>query len=353
MNSQSAKNAMLMVKNAMRKQWCAICLLAAAVLASAGVLAGMALLTNQVTVLDGENQRTILTMKDDIGEILEDNHYFLGKDDKIQFTGLENHAGTATILRAFDVPVTADGRTRPVAIAEGTVSDVLKKGGITLGQNDLVSLDLSTEVEPGTNIVVQRVTYEEKTVESAIPFETQTISSINYQKGYSVVTKEGREGILSTKLRTQYVDGKEMKTEHLEQIVTQEPEEQIVTVGTARSKPVSTLSGNVQLDENGLPVSYSRIISGKSAAYSARPGAKTASGRPAIVGHVAVDPKIIPYGTKLYITSTDSKDVYGYCIAADTGTALLDGRILVDLFFDSYASSCRWGVHQVNIYVLD
>ena len=58
-------------------------------------------------------------------------------------------------------------------------------------------------------------------------------------------------------------------------------------------------------------------------AYSARPGAGTASGRKAIPGHIAVNPNVIPYGTKLYITTPDNKVVYGYAVAADTGTALV------------------------------
>ena len=58
-------------------------------------------------------------------------------------------------------------------------------------------------------------------------------------------------------------------------------------------------------------------------------------------------------GTELYIASTDGKIVYGYAVAADTGIALMDGRVLVDVFCDSYASSCKWGAHQVNVYILD
>ena len=106
------------------------------------------------------------------------------------------------------------------------------------------------------------------------------------------------------------------------------------------------------LDENGVPTSYSNVLTGKSCAYSANPSAKTASGRQVKVGYVAVDPAIIPYGTELYIVSTDGKYVYGYAVAADTGTALLDGRILVDLFMESYDASCDWGAKHVNIYIL-
>ena len=68
---------------------------------------------------------------------------------------------------------------------------------------------------------------------------------------------------------------------------------------------------------------------------------------------VAVNPKVIPYGTRLYITSPDNRYVYGYAIAADTGTALTQGIVDVDLFFDSYQGSCQWGKKMVNIYILD
>ena len=69
-------------------------------------------------------------------------------------------------------------------------------------------------------------------------------------------------------------------------------------------------------------------------------------------GTVAVDPDVIPYGTKLYITSTDGKFVYGYAVATDTGIAVQKGQILVDLFYETYAESVINGAIQVNVYVV-
>ena len=106
------------------------------------------------------------------------------------------------------------------------------------------------------------------------------------------------------------------------------------------------------LDENGNPVNYTKKIVGKGTAYSARSGAKTASGRYAIPGHVAVNPNVIPYGSKLYIKSVDGSFIYGYAIAADTGIALMDGRVTVDLFFDTYLESCLFGAKTMEIYVI-
>ncbi len=73
-----------------------------------------------------------------------------------------------------------------------------------------------------------------------------------------------------------------------------------------------------------------------------------------MVGHIAVNPSVIPYGSKLYIETTDGSVVYGYAIAADTGTFInrKDMPVVADLFFDTYAESCMWGVKKINIYVL-
>ena len=77
------------------------------------------------------------------------------------------------------------------------------------------------------------------------------------------------------------------------------------------------------------------------------------AGRRADVGHVAVNPDVIPYGSKLYITSADGKFIYGYAIAADTGTGLMQGIVDVDLFYDTYYESCLNGRRIVNIYILE
>ena len=95
------------------------------------------------------------------------------------------------------------------------------------------------------------------------------------------------------------------------------------------------------------------MLSGKTTAYYAAAGAGTASGRKAQYGVVAVNPNVIPYGTRLYICSADGRTVYGYAIAADTGTTLMAGTVLVDLFYNTYAQCCWFGAKQMNVYILN
>jgi 3D (Asp-Asp-Asp) domain-containing protein len=70
---------------------------------------------------------------------------------------------------------------------------------------------------------------------------------------------------------------------------------------------------------------------------------KTALGVPVRKGIVAVDPKLIPLGTKLHVPN------YGPALAADVGTAI-KGRI-IDLWFPSTAQARKWGRRTVTITV--
>lgn len=78
-------------------------------------------------------------------------------------------------------------------------------------------------------------------------------------------------------------------------------------------------------------------------AYSYCLTGRTASGRYTQHGIVAVDPRVIPLGSKLYIPG------YGWGIAADTGGAIVGNKI--DVWLPSTAACFQWGVRQVKIKV--
>ena len=71
----------------------------------------------------------------------------------------------------------------------------------------------------------------------------------------------------------------------------------------------------------------------------------TASGIPVRPGIVAVDPRVIPLGTWLYVEG------YGIALAADKGGAIKGNRI--DLFYESTKVVDRYGRKTVKVYVLD
>lgn len=90
---------------------------------------------------------------------------------------------------------------------------------------------------------------------------------------------------------------------------------------------------------------YSMVATAYTAGSAqAFPTGRTATGMPARYGVVAVDPRIIPLGTHLFIEG------YGTAIAADTGGAIVGHRI--DLCMDSYERAMSWGRQPVKVYVL-
>ena len=262
---------------------------------------------------------------------------------------------TIKITRAFTVDVIADGKQMEAEFLSGTVADVLSKLEITLGEEDEVSPSLTTELKAGNTVRVYRVTYEERTATESIRFETIHKTSAQVFKGETKVEQEGKTGTKDVVYRDKLVDGKVSKSIKLSEKVVEPAQNKIVVSGTkirvlATGGQLSAIPMPYALQDN-IPVNVITTITGNSTAYYAAPGKGTASGRLAQSGHVAVDPRQIPYGSELYIVTTDGKYVYGYCIAADTGGFVGNGTI-VDLYFNTYDECVQWGNKQVCIYVL-
>ena len=323
----------------------------AAILFSVIMMTGYRKFETSVFITDNGITKEIKTNESDVYEILRSENYILGDEDRVSYTKDDNNEGHILIHRAFDTTVNVDGEAHTVTTLGGKVSDVIKKAGVTLGAADTVSPELDQNVSANMEITVTRVRNTNRNKTEVLPFETEYQDDPNIAIGNEEVLTEGEDGVLTVTYKDTYVDGKLTSSEKVSENVTTEPVNCVIKRGTALATPYNTNTPDSVKLVNGIPENYTRVVSGKSTAYSAYSGARTASGRYAVVGTVAVDPRIIPYGSELYIVSHDGL-VYGYAIAADTGSALTSGIAVVDLFMDSYADCCRWGAHYVDVYVL-
>ena len=110
--------------------------------------------------------------------------------------------------------------------------------------------------------------------------------------------------------------------------------------------------GDVEVDDYGVPLHYKHMIVGKATAYCT--GTITSTGTRPMQGTVAVNPRQIPYGSHLYITSADGSYVYGYAVAEDTGGFIyFTNGATVDLYMYSRSDCLEWGFRTANIYILD
>lgn len=255
------------------------------------------------------------------------------------------------MTNAHTVTLYADGEIIESSASGITVGELLASEGIILGENDEINIPVDEVIDRDMKIRVDRVVYIESETVTPIEYETVYEESTLYEIGNEFVSRQGEQGTITTTYYEKLVNGEVVSSE-ITGTTTVNPVNEVVTVGTAKSEPVSKRIGNFKL-ENGVPTDYAYIVSGKVTAYTAPEGSGTYSGRPLGVGTVAVNPDIIPFGSELYICSKDGTHVYGYAIAADTGDLT---EVVADVFMgvtsEHYGDACRWGAQFCDVYVL-
>ena len=330
----------------------------AATVLMVALMTGSIYFKDRVYITDAGVTREVMTSETDVYAILKLGNYTLGTNDKVSYEETGSNTAYITIYRAFDVNLTADGETKTISLVDGTVEDVLQKAGVTLGEYDELSCDLTEKAYAGMDITVTRIEYVTRETATEIPFDTEYTDNTNLVIGTENVITPGVAGREIKTVKEKYVNGRLTGTELLSEKILAQPVTQVIERGTALATPYSKMDDPDAITlVNGIPENYTRVVSGKATAYTAGYGARTASGRLAEIGTCAVNPNVIPYGSKLYIVAQDGSKVYGYAVAADTGLGLMDGTVAVDLYFgamaEHYYDSCRWGAVQVDIYVLE
>ncbi len=349
--SVKLKKAFAAAKQAVSPRVLAFCVMVVCLVATLGVTAANLRLT-YVTDSNGARQ-VVLTAASttDPAQVLSLSGIQSEEGDEVYYTAFSGSLATLNIERAFSVNITADGQEYPVKMVYGTVADALERAGITLEGDDYTEPALDHLVTVGTSIVVHRVDYEERVETQTIPYDTEYVYTSLYFRNTNRTTtvRHGSDGQQTVTTRDRYVDGELENSIVVDSTTTVEPTNHIIKTYGAGA-PVSPLTGAD--GTTNAPTSYSKVLTGKATGYYSKTG-KGSSGLGLGYGTVAVDPDVIPYGTKLYITSTDGKFVYGYAVATDTGIAVQKGQILVDLFYETYAESVINGAIQVNVYVVD
>lgn len=232
-----------------------------------------------------------------------------------------------------------------------TVKELLSDLKIKVDDDDIVIPDLDTELKSEGKISIIKVDVKiiEKEVEA--PFKTIKNKNKELTHKQSKILVQGVNGKNKVKCKEYYAGDKLIKEEiiHVETIV--KPIDQVFEEGTK----------DVFINDRG-DFTARKAIKMVATAYEAgprstgkRPGDKgygiTASGARAKRGTVAVDPRVIPLGTKLYVKSlTPGVPDYGFAIAQDTGGAIKGNKI--DLFMDTVWECLQFGRRPVMVYIL-
>jgi uncharacterized protein YabE (DUF348 family) len=296
-------------------------------------------------IVDGQANK-FTTFSNTVSEVLEDKKVSIGPKDKVLpvvSTRISKN-DVITIKRAVNIKVIVEGKELNILSSEDTVDSVLNSEDIQVKPEDKVNPSKDTKLSENMNIEIIRVETKSFTKPTPISYKNIVKYDSNLASTQRKTIQDGKEGLKQVTTIVTYENGKEVARKISGEKVVRKPQDKIVVQGTMKKMHVSR--GANQL-------SYSKILNSKATAYYAFRGigkTYTSTGRVAVrdpdgYSTIAVDPRVIPYGTKLYVEG------YGYAIAADTGGAIKGNKI--DVYFDTRSEAYAWGVKHVDVYVLN
>lgn len=334
-----------------------VAMLFIAVICAATLLFGN---VNTFAVTDGEKTHKVHTLSDDVESAISVAGFNSNKYKVLSVNATDNLTSVA-LAYTFPVYITVGDQTVETYAIESTVGEILKDAGYTVDAFDMVEPAIDTVISDTAYIDYTNIDYVTGSYTETIPCTVKTVYSSKLESGATTLT-EGKDGEEQVNYTAKVVNGVTVETVVDSRITLSEPVNGTKTVGTKKAavttsesvKSISTLtpSSAIELDENGNPVSFKKHITVQATAYTYS-GNKCATGVSPQPGYIAVNPNVIPYGTKMYIKSSDGSYIYGYAVAADTGGFVNSRPNNVDLFMSSKAACAAFGRRNVEIYILE
>ena len=339
-----------------------------------------------IDIIDGEKHYEIVMNNGTVADAIALAKIEIGENDIIShsLSADVSNGDTVYINRSRLIYLENAGKISEFHTNENTVGDALVKEGITVGKFDDVSPDVNAATFDGMTVSVKRVDVEITQLTEEIPYTTTIVENPNEFMGYEAILQSGVNGTLTRTYKkvakedagtTVLLIG-ETRTEptpEVKEIGTRiiKPEDLTVIRGeTADGVPYSALpamaqmnsktiiSGNTAVTPYGT-FKFKKVIDCKATAYEGGVQSNgiwagmTATGRAPVYGVIAVDPKVIPLNSKVYVESTDRGQswIYGFAVAGDTGGAIKGVR--VDLCYNTLEQCYSFGRRDCRVYILE
>jgi uncharacterized protein YabE (DUF348 family) len=299
---------------------------------------------NMVHIVKDDEKKTIWTTAGTVAELLKEQNIVLSKHDQISprpQAAIKDKMEIG-LKKAFHLTYVDGGKKQQVWSTSATVADFLSQQGIKLNTLDRVEPSLTEAIPKDGAVNVIRVEKVTDVVEEPIHFAVVTKKDDRLEKGKEKTLTNGKKGRVSKQYEVLLENGKEVSRKLISEQKIAEQQDKVVAVGT---KDIA-LQVSRGADESGKEfyvtatayTAYCNGCSGRTATglnLRANPNMKV----------IAVDPRVIPLGTKVYVEG------YGYAVAADTGGAIKG--YIIDLFMPSNQDCYRWGRKKVKIKILN
>lgn len=261
-----------------------------------------------------------------------------------------------TVQRNNTVSVVYGGEMTQIKIEDATVADLLSRAGIPTGEGYEVSVDLTAQPVDGMLITVDHHVINQEVYTVETPFEIEEIPNPYLPEGKREVVTEGVTGQQLYTADVEYLNAQEIARNIVNQETVRQVQNEVVSVGTGES--VGKQSGPLICDgyiilASGEVLTYYKTDTFKATAYTQYDEGcnnTTATMTPVKWGVVAVDPRVVPYGTRMFIVNADGSFIYGLATAEDCGGAIKGKRL--DLYMPTLTEAFRYGRKDVTVYFL-
>jgi len=347
-----------LVKNITRyfsKKRLAVSMIAVVATVLMGVIVFSAFSTDVIIDYNG-TQMTVKTMKNTVKDVLMQKGIVVRDFDYVSLPLdmklIRNKTTKIHIKSAVPINVFVDGKETTIMTSEDTVEEALENSSVGLGIHDRIEgAETNDKIYKDMKLKVVRVRRELVTKNEIIPYEVNRKANNSMDQGVEEVVSKGENGVCEKTYMLLYEDGKEVKRMLVTDNIVKKPEKEVVEYGTIATYTAS----------RGDVIRYKKVLDMSATAYTAsfkdtkkHPDHPefgiTYTGVRVKRGIVAVDPRVIPLGTRLYVEGLEGLADYGYAVAADIGSAIKGNKI--DLYMEGQEVVDRFGRKKVRVYIL-
>lgn len=373
-----------------RRAWLRRLIVVAVLAAAVGALLSQTVFAQTSYIItDGDRVTVHRSYSSDPYEVLTEAGIELEEEDTYE-TGYADGMNQITVRRMQMVTVINRGAQSVIGTYGETTGSLLARMGITPGTGDTLSCSSETQTYDGMTVELVHTETRIEEEDTTVPYPVNYYEDPDLEPGAEIVLVAGQNGLTHVKSEVTYRNGKEVSRVIVQETVKMKPVTQLVIRGVDRTimeqpadpepaeqaAPAASsgtasgssssgssssggsrydgsaeTSGNVIMTSSGESYTYVDVMTCSATAYTCEGYVgHTYSGTLARVGAIAVDPTVIPLGTKMYVVSNDGQYVYGYCVAEDIGGGIKGNKI--DLYFDTYAECWDFGVRMCTVYIM-
>jgi len=327
-----------------------------AVVCLVGSLSQTAQAENTYVITDGDAVVVHTTYASDPAKVLKEAGVALSAEDTYTTESVDG-VSEIKVQRVQSITVHCGDQVLQTTGYGETLEALFVRLGILVDESVVVSLPMDTVTYDGMVVSVERHSGSTESYTVEVPYETAYCDDPTLPLGEQKVLVTGKVGQMLCTANVTYVNGKETCRNVYQQTVTVEPVKQVVAVGTGEKlgqisdKPI--IGDGFIVMPSGEVLTFLRKDTFVATAYTHMDEGCdeiTANGAPVKWGVVAVDPKVIPYGTRMFIVSDDGAYVYGLSTAEDCGGAIQNKRL--DLYMPTLEEAFQFGIRSCTVYFL-